>query len=112
VVKLNRLKVVVVVVVVVVVAESVVVLGVVTFCVSRRRRKMYCGYMRLCVCLSVRGRTTTLLHGPDVTWGRGRGSPLVLHYWVDLQSGHGLHCYGNITRTLVTGLRPSHDMTT
>ena len=27
--------------------------GVITFCVSRRRRKMYCGHARLCVCLSV-----------------------------------------------------------
>jgi len=43
-----------------------------TFCVSRRRRQMYCGHARLCVCvcvcvclrLSVRGRTPTLLHGP------------------------------------------------
>ena len=26
---------------------------VITFCVSRRRRKMYCGHPRLCVCLSV-----------------------------------------------------------
>ena len=25
----------------------------ITFCVSRRRRKMYCGHARLCVCLSV-----------------------------------------------------------
>jgi len=25
---------------------------------------------------------------------------------------HGLRCYGNITRTLVTSLRPSRDMTT
>jgi len=23
----------------------------------------------------------------------------VVHYWVDLQSVHGLRCYGNITRT-------------
>ena len=45
---------------------------VITFCVSRRRRKMYSGHARLCVCLSVcvfvclsvRGRTPTLLHGP------------------------------------------------
>ena len=36
----------------------------VTFCVSCRRRKMYCGHARLCVCVSVRGRTSTLLHGP------------------------------------------------
>ena len=34
---------------------------------------------------------------PDVTWGRGRGYPLVVHYWADLQSVHGLRCYGNIT---------------
>ena len=42
-----------------------------TFCVSRRRCKMYCGDARLCVCLSVRRRTPTLLHEsgvPDVTW--------------------------------------------
>jgi len=90
-----------------------------TFCVSRRRRKMYCGHARLCVCvcvcvcLSVRGRTPTLLHGPGcITWGRGRGGPLVVHHWADLQSGHGLRCYGNISRTLVTSLRPSRDMTT
>jgi len=39
-------------------------IDIITFCVSRRRRKMYCGHARLCVCLcvsvclSVRGRTT------------------------------------------------------
>ena len=38
-------------------------------------------------------RVALLLHG--------RGCPLVVHYWADLQSGHGLRCYGNITRTLV-----------
>ena len=31
----------------------------------------------------------------DVTWGSGRGCPLVVHYWADLQSVHGLRCYGN-----------------
>jgi len=36
---------------------------------------------------------------PDVTWGSGRGCPLVVHYWADLQLGHGLRCYGNITQT-------------
>ena len=47
----------------------------ITFCVSRRRHKMYCGHARLCVsvclcvCLSVRGRTTTLLHGPGCNLG-------------------------------------------
>jgi len=37
---------------------------------------------------------------PDVTWRHGRGCPLVVHYWADLQSVHPLRCYGNITRTL------------
>jgi len=49
-----------------------------TFCVSRRRRKMYRGHARLCVCLcvclqgvgvSVRGRMPTLLHGPGCNLG-------------------------------------------
>jgi len=83
----------------------------ITFCASRRRHKMYCGHARLCVCvcLSVRGRTLTLLHGPRCNLGRGRGCPVVVHYWADLQSVHGLRCYGNITRTLVTSLRPFRD---
>jgi len=56
---------------------------------------------RVCVsvCLSVRGRMPTLLHGPGCNLGNGGGWPLVVHYGADLQSGHGLHCYGNITRT-------------
>jgi len=29
----------------------------------------------------------------------GRGCPLVVHYWADLQSVLGLRSYGNITRT-------------
>ena len=37
---------------------------------------------------------------PDVIWGIGRGCPLVVHYWADLQSVHGLRCYGNVTRTV------------
>jgi len=89
--------------------------NVVTFCVSRRRRKMYCGHACLCVCLSVCLSAVVRPHyctDPDITWGHGRGCPLFVHYWADLQSGHGLRCCGNITRTLVTSLRPSHDMTT
>ena len=34
-------------------ALSVSVLYFITFCVSRRRRKMYCGHARLCVCVCV-----------------------------------------------------------
>ena len=85
---------------------------IITFCMSRRLHKMYCGHARLCVYLSVRGRMPTLLHGPGCNWGSGRGCPLVVHYWADLQSVHALHCYGNIMQTLVTSLRPSRDMTT
>jgi len=70
-----------------------------TFHASRRRRKMYCGHARPCVCLSVCSRMPTLLHGPGCNVGCGRGCPLVVHYWVDLQLVHRLRCYGNITRT-------------
>jgi len=42
----------------------VIIVVIITFCVSRRRRKMYCGQACLSVCVSVRGRTPTLLHGP------------------------------------------------
>jgi len=41
----------------------------------------------------------TLLHGSGYNLGSGRGCPLVVQYWADLQSVHGLHYYGNITRT-------------
>ena len=82
---------------------------IITFCVSRRRRKMYCGHAHLCVCLST-AASPHYCTDPDVTWGSGRGCPLVVHSWADLQSVHGLHCCGNITRTLVTSLRPSRDM--
>ena len=67
--------------------------------------------VRLSVCMSA-AACTHYCTDPDVTWRRGRGCPLVVHCWADLQSGHGLRCYGNITRTLVTSLRPSRDMTT
>jgi len=72
--------------------------SIITFRVSRRRREIYCGHSRLCVCLSA----AACLHyctDLDVTWWSGRGCPLVVHYWTDLQSVHGLRCYGNITRT-------------
>ena len=67
---------------------------------------MYCGHARLCVCLSVclcvyvrvsvRGRMPIqYCTDPDVTWESGRGCSLVVQYWADLQSVHGLRCYGN-----------------
>jgi len=68
----------------------------ITFRVSRRRREMYCGHARLCVCPRPHAHYCT---DPDVTWGSGRGCPLVVHYWTDLQLVHGLRCCGNITRT-------------
>ena len=58
--------------------------------ILRRWRKMYCGHARLCVCVSVCMSVAVRPHyctDPDVTWGRGRGCPLVMHYWADLQSG-------------------------
>ena len=36
---------------------------IITFRMSRRRREMYIGHVRLCVCLSVRHPMPTLLHG-------------------------------------------------
>jgi len=78
---------------------------IITFCVSRKRREMYYGHVRLSVCLSVclslsvHSGMPALLHGPGCNLGSGKECPLVVHYWVDLQSVHGLRCYGNITRT-------------
>ena len=59
-------------------------------------RVCVCVCVYLCVCVSVRGRTPTLLHGPGCNLGSGRGCPLVVHYWADLQSGHGLRCTGGV----------------
>jgi len=50
------------------------------------------------LCVSVCLSAAVCLHyctDPDVTWGSGRGCPLVVQYWADLQSVHGLRCYGN-----------------
>jgi len=58
----------------------------------------------MCVCLSVYVSAAVRPHyctDPDVTWGHGRGCPLVVHYWADLELVHRLRCSGNITRTLV-----------
>jgi len=52
----------------------VLLLVIVTFRVSRRRREMYCGHARLCVCLSA-AACPHYYTDPDVTWGNGRGCP-------------------------------------
>ena len=57
-----------------------------------------CVSVCLSVCLSV-AACSNYCTDPDVTWRSGRGCPLLVHYWADLQSVHGLCCYGNITRT-------------
>jgi len=60
---------------------------------------MYIGHASLCVCLQPHSHA--ILHGPDVTWENGRGCPLVMHYWADLQSVHGFCCYDNIVPCLL-----------
>jgi len=66
----------------------------ITFRMSRRLCEMYCGHARLSAAACLHYCTD-----PDVTCGSGRGCLLVVQYWTDLQSVHGLCCYGNITRT-------------
>jgi len=78
------------------------VVKVVTFCMRRRRREMYSDHARLSVCLCVCLSAAASPHyctDPDVTWGNGRGCPLVVQYWVDLQSVHGFLCCDNTVRT-------------
>ena len=48
------------------------------------------------VCLSVPRGIPTLLHEPGCKLRNGRGCPLVVHYWADLQSVHRFHCSDNI----------------
>jgi len=54
-----------------------------------------CVWQSVCLCVSVRSRTPTLLHGPGCNLGVV-AYPLLVHCWADLQSVHGLRCYGNI----------------
>jgi len=46
----------------------------ITFRVKHSRSKMCSGHGRLCVCLSVPSRNSTLLHGPGYNLGNGRGA--------------------------------------
>jgi len=73
---------------------SLAIVSCITFRMSCRPWEMYCGHSHLCVCLLA----AACLHyctDPDVTWRSGRWCPLVVHYWADLHSVHGLRCYGN-----------------
>jgi len=73
-------------------------------CISRESktaRNVLWSLASVCVsvCLSVCLSAAACPHyctDPDVTWGSARGCPLVVHYWADLQSVHGMRCYGNI----------------
>jgi len=52
----------------------------ITFCVSRRRRKMYCGHSRLCVCVCVSVCLSAAVRphyctDADVTWGMVEDAP-------------------------------------
>jgi len=49
----------------------------------------------LSVCVSVHGACLHYCTDPDITWWNGRRCPIVVHYWVDLQSVHRLRCYDN-----------------
>jgi len=77
-----------------------------TFRVRRSRGEMCRGYGRLCVCVCVHVSVclslAAFLHyctDSDVSWGNGKGCPLVVHYWTDLQSVHGFRCYNIKART-------------
>jgi len=53
--------------------------------------------MCVCVCLSFAACPHYCMD-PDVTWRNGRGCPLVVHCWADLQSVHGLRCCDNMAQ--------------
>jgi len=57
---------------------------------------MYSGRGHVCVCLSVPRHIPTLLHGPGCNLGNGRGCPVVMHYWADLQLVHWFRCNDSI----------------
>jgi len=67
----------------------------------RSQGEMYIGHTCLSVCMSVCLSMATFRHyctDPDVTCGNGRGYPLVVHCWADLQLVHRFRCYDNIAR--------------
>ena len=75
----------------------IIIIGLLSFItlrVNRRRREMYTGHGRLCVCLSL-AAFAHYCTDPGVTWGMV-GVPLVVRCWADMQSVHGFRCYDNI----------------
>ena len=75
----------------------------VRFCMRHSQSEMCIGHVHLCMCvclcLCVCLSVTAFPHycmDPDVSWGNGRGCPIVVHYCADLQSVHRFHCYDNI----------------
>jgi len=62
---------------------------------------MYIGHasLRVPACVSALAAFPHHCVDPDVTWRNGRGCPLVVHCWADLQSVRGFRCYDNIART-------------
>jgi len=60
---------------------------------AQSRRNEYWPWPSVCLSLAAFPHYCT---DPDVTCGNGRGCPLVVHYWAELQLVHGFHCYDNI----------------
>ena len=71
----------------------------ITFRVSRRRREICIGHARLCVCLAVRRRMSTLLHGPGCNLGEWYGYLLVVQHWRICKAVHGFRYYDNTAGT-------------
>ena len=65
-------------------------------CDSQTTQNIYWTLVSVCLSASACPRFCT---DQDVNWGNGRGCPLVVHHWADLQLVHGLRCYDNIART-------------
>jgi len=74
----------------------------ITFHVRRSRGKMYIGHARLCiymcVCVCLSLAACHYCMDSDVTWGNGRGCPLVVDYRTDLRSVHRFRCYDDIAQ--------------
>jgi len=70
-------------------------------CESYMTRNVYWSHASVCVsvCPSPHSHRTDL--DVDVTLGNGRGCPLVVHCWADLQSVYGFHCYDNIALNMI-----------